>query len=116
VSKLITAKNCQEIYRLLIKLPPLSGWRLPSPDQVNFKVRHLFDVYGTYEPNPHLITISSAKHLWLETVQRTIVHECIHLKLFLKHGENGPWDKHTPEFLTLANDVATKLGFDPKEL
>jgi hypothetical protein len=102
------------VYELLIQLPPVKAWRLPPSQEIIFVVRHLQDVYGLYEPDPHKITISSAKHAHLDTVVRTMAHEMIHLHLYLR--KDPLWDKHTKTFLDCAAKVSNTLGFDHKEL
>ena len=112
--KLVTRSTCIAVYELLIQLPPIKAWNLPPSKDIIFVVRHLPDFYGEYEPDPHKITISSAKHAHLDTVIRTMAHEMIHLHLFLRKDPN--WDKHTKSFLDAAEKVSITLGFDPKEL
>jgi hypothetical protein len=112
--KLVTRSTCVAVYELLIQLPPIKAWRLPPSKDIIFIVRHLPDVYGMFEPDPHKITISSAKHAHLDTVIRTMAHEMIHLHLY--NRKDPLWDKHTKSFLDAAEKVSTTLGFDPKEL
>ena len=112
--KLVTRSTCIAVYELLIQLPPIKSWRLPPSADIIFSVRHLPDFYGEYEPGPHKITISSAKHAHLDTVIRTMAHEMIHLHLFLR--KDPLWDKHSKTFLDAAAKVSHTLGFDPKEL
>ena len=112
--KLVTRSTCIAVYELLIQLPPIKAWRLPPSKDLIFVVRNLPDVYGMFEPEPHKITISSAKHAHLDTVIRTMAHEMIHLHLFLR--KDPDWDKHTKVFLDAAEKVSHSLGFDPKEL
>ena len=112
--KLVTRSTCIAVYELLIQLPPIKSWNLPPSKDIIFSVRHLPDFYGEYEPDPHKITISSAKHAHLDTVIRTMAHEMIHLHLFIR--KDPLWDKHSKTFLDAAAKVSTTLGFDPKEL
>lgn len=112
--KLVTRSTCVAVYELLIQLPPIKAWRLPPSKDLIFVVKHLPDVYGMFEPEPHKITISSAKHAHLDTIIRTMAHEMIHLHLFLR--KDPGWDKHTKTFLDAAEKVSCTLGFDPKEL
>ena len=112
--KLVTRSTCIAVYELLIQLPPIKAWNLPPSKDIIFSVRHLPDFYGEYEPDPHKITISSAKHAHLDTIIRTMAHEMIHLYLFTR--KDPLWDKHTKTFLDAAAKVSHVLGFDPKEL
>jgi hypothetical protein len=82
--RLVTRSTCIAVYELLIQLPPIKAWRLPPSKDLIFSVRHLPDVYGLFEPDPHKITISSAKHAHLDTCIRTIAHEMIHLHLYIR--------------------------------
>jgi hypothetical protein len=112
--KLVTRSTCVVVYELLVQLPPIKTWKLPPSKDLLFVVRNMPDVYGMFEPEPHKITISSAKHAHLDTIIRTMAHEMIHLHLFLR--KDPLWDKHTKSFLDAAEKVSHTLGFDPKEL
>jgi len=50
----------------------------------------------------------------LHTVVKTVAHEIIHMRLYLKGNKN--WDKHDATFNQLSHKIAVTLGFDPKEL
>ena len=112
--KLVTRSTCVAVYELLIQLPPIKAWKLPPSKDLIFVVRNMPDVYGMFEPEPHKITISSAKHAHLDTIIRTMAHEMIHLHLYCR--KDPDWDKHTKVFLDAAAKVSHTLGFDPKEL
>ena len=112
--KLVTRSTCIAVYELLIQLPPIKAWRLPPSKDILFVVRNMPDIYGMFEPDPHKITLSSAKHAHLDTVIRTIAHEMIHLHLYIRKDHD--WDKHTKTLLDCAAKVSHTLCFDPKEL
>lgn len=98
---------------MLAGISPIRAWRLPPSHKVDIRVRPLKDCYGTYEPDPHTIVISSEKNGHLDTLIRTMAHEMVHLKLYLK-GDTQ-WNLHEPSFIELADQVTSALGFDPKE-
>jgi hypothetical protein len=112
--KLVTPQTVQAIYEMLIQIPPFNRWNLPPSKDVNFEVTKDPTCYGEYEPEPHTIRISSAKLSWLDHSVRTMAHELIHMRLYLKG--NKSWDKHEESFNELSHKVATQLGYDPKEL
>jgi hypothetical protein len=113
MTRLVTGATVQSIYELLISIPPMRGWRLPPSEKVLFRVLHMKDCYALYEPDPHTITISSAKNAHLTTMIKSTGHEMIHLKLSIQKCPN--WHLHGDEFNGLAEEVANCLGFDPKE-
>jgi hypothetical protein len=80
--RLVTRSTCVAVYELLIQLPPIKAWRLPPSKDILFVVRNMPDIYGMFEPDPHKITLSSAKHAHLDTCIRTMAHEMIHLHLY----------------------------------
>jgi hypothetical protein len=112
--KLITPQTIQAIYEMLIQLPPFNKWNLPPSSKVIFEVTNDPTCYGEYEPEPHTIRISSAKLSFLDHVVRTMAHELIHLRLYMKGSKS--WDKHDKVFLSLSSKVALQMGYDPKEL
>lgn len=112
--KLVTPRTICAIYEMLIQVPPFSRWNLPPSCEVNFEVTNDPTCYGEYEPEPNTIRISSAKIGHLENITKTVAHEIIHMKLYLKGSKS--WDKHDSVFNNLSHKVATQLGYDPKEL
>lgn len=112
--KLVTPQTVQAVYEMLIQLPPFNRWNLPPSKQVNFEVTNDPTCYGEYEPEPHTIRLSSAKLGFLDNVTRTMAHEIIHMRLYIKGSKS--WDKHDTVFNNLSHKVAMQLGYDPKEL
>jgi predicted SprT family Zn-dependent metalloprotease len=111
--KLVTGNNIRVVYETLIQLPPMDRWRLPPSKDVEFKARALKGVYGLYEADPHVITISSLKVGYLDTLVKTVAHEMVHLKRFL--DQDPDWTQHDERFLELGNQISAVMGFDPKE-
>ena len=112
--KLVTPQTVQAVYEMLICLPPFNRWNLPPSKQVGFEVHKDPTCLGEYEPEPHVIRISEAKNGHLDTVVKTVAHEIIHMRLYLKRSKS--WDKHDNQFNELSHKIAITLGFDPKEL
>ena len=76
------------------------------------------DVMGTYlyddgEKYEHIITISSARCGFLDTVIRTMAHEMIHMSFYRR--KNHKWAQHGKEFRARCH-MCKELGFDPLEL
>ena len=112
----LTPKTLESIYIMLCNCKPFSGWNLPTPEEINFKVTNETDAMGTYlyddeEQKVHTLTISKAKNAHLDTIIRTMAHEIIHMK----RSPNN-WHKHDATFRKYAHQIAAELGFDPLEL
>lgn len=115
----LTPLVLKEIYTMLSVCEPFTKWNLPLPDEVDFIVTDEVDVMGTYvyddnEKYAHVITISSARCSFLETVIRTMAHEMIHAS---RHDTvTEAWYKHDATFRRRAHAIGKELGFDPLEL
>jgi hypothetical protein len=112
--KLITPQTIQAVYEMLVQLPPFNRWNLPPSKHIIFEAINDPTCYGEYEPEPHAIRISYAKIGHLENLTKTMAHEMIHLKLYIKGSKS--WDNHDKVFCALSHKVAVQLGYDPKEL
>ena len=69
--------------------------------------------YGTYEADPHVITISTLKVGHFDTLFKTVAHEMVHLKRYIDNDPN--WTQHDARFTELGNQICAVMGFDPKE-
>ena len=115
----LTPAILKNIYSMLYCCEPFSKWKLPLPEQVKFVVDSDPDVMGTYlyddgEKYEHIITISTARCGFLETIIRTMAHECIHMSFYRRRGHK--WAQHGKEFRARCHMVGKELGFDPLEL
>lgn len=111
---IITSALIQTTYEYLLQMKPFNKWKLPPSCEIEFKAINAKDVMGTFEPDPHVISISKAKHDHLDTVLKTMAHEMCHLKLFID-GSNK-YELHDKNFNKLSKQVAKEFGFDYKEL
>ena len=98
---------------------PFSKWKLPLPEQIKFVVDADPDAMGTYlyddgEKWEHIITISTARCGFLETVIKVMAHECIHMSFYRRKGNK--WAHHGADFRKRCYQVGQSLGFDPLEL
>lgn len=115
----LTPAILKNIYCTLYCCEPFSKWKLPLPEQIKFVVNEDQDAMGTYlyddgEKWEHIITISSARCGWLETVIRTMAHEMIHMSFHRRKGNK--WAQHGKEFRSRCFLVGKELGLDPLEL
>jgi len=111
--KLITVDTCKAVYRMLSQLPPFNKYQLPRPSEIEFLVVDDPAMYGQYQPEPHCITISSAKMSHLQTLEKTMAHEMVHLILYL---EGKRYELHNKNFYKLTYQIAEIYGWEPKDL
>lgn len=109
-----TEEHCKAIYTLLCKLPPFEGLDMPRASQIKWIISDRDDVLGEYEPEPHKITISLARQEHFDNICKTILHEMVHMHLYLIGKSH--YDKHDKTFKSWTAKIAGIYGFDPKEL
>jgi hypothetical protein len=116
----ITEQNIANLYSALIEFPVFEDFKLPPASRVDFVIVHDDSMCGQYEPpeqgEPHVITISTARHSHLYPVLMTLAHEIIHMCVYLEAPKTDRYTSHKGLFLKLQKRVANHLGFDPKEL
>ena len=120
MSCFITENNIANLYTAFIEMPIFDEYKFPPASKVDFVVNNDPEIYGEYSPpqsgDPHTITISTAKCGHLDTVIKTLMHELIHMAIYIDHPKTERYVKHTGLFKKLQKRVATKYGYDPKEL
>lgn len=110
---LITVETCRAVYRMLTQLPPFNKYELPRPSEIEFLVVNDPELYGSYSPEPHCITISTAKQSHLQTFERTMAHEIVHMILYL---QGKRYLLHNKNFYKLTYQAAAIYGWEPKDL
>jgi hypothetical protein len=98
---------------MLRELPPFNKYELPTPSEIEFLVVDDPAMYGQYQPEPHCITISSAKQSYLQTLEKTMAHEMVHLILYL---QGKRYELHNKNFYKLTYQIAEIYGWEPKDL
>jgi len=113
----ITENNIANLYSALILFPIFNEFKFPPATKVDFVIVNDPDLYGQYCPDPmHTITISTAKCGHLQTVMMTLMHELIHMAIYLESPKSEKYVSHKGRFKQLQKRVALKYGYDPKEL
>ena len=79
----ITENNIANLYSALIEMPIFDEYKLPPASKVDFVITNDMGICGEYQPpesgEPHIITISTARHSHLYPVLITLCHEIIHM-------------------------------------
>ena len=111
--KLLTVDTCKAIYNMLRHLPPFNKYELPRPSEIEFIVVNDPDLYGSYSPEPHCITMSTGKQSHLQTIEKTMAHEMVHMILYL---QGKRYELHNKNFHKLTYEVAAIYGWEPLDL
>jgi len=111
--KLITVETCKAVYKMLSELPPFNKYELPRPSEIEFLVVDDPDMYGSYSPEPHCIIMSTCKMSHLQTLEKTMAHEMVHLILYL---QGKRYELHNKTFYKLIYQIAEIYGWEPKDL
>ena len=116
----ITENSIAGLYSALSDMAIFDEYKLPPASRVDFVIVHDDSICGQYEPpeqgEPHIITISTARHVHLYSVLVTLAHEMIHMCVYLDSPKTENYISHKGLFLKLQKRVAKMYGFDPKEL
>ncbi len=86
---------------------------LPRPSDIEFLVVDDPDMYGSYSPEPHCIIMSTCKMSHLQTLEKTMAHEMVHLILYL---QGKKYELHNKNFNKLIYQIAEIYGWEPKDL
>lgn len=108
----LTQRHLQAIYSMLAAMPPFDRYHLPSDAVIQFKVNRSAMAKGTYEPDPHTITVSKPEHADYQDVVHTVAHEMCHLALE-RRGERTHAD-HCSAFNALGAEVCNLWNWDFK--
>lgn len=106
----LSAAILAQAYTGLSLLPPFSGWRIPAAEHVNFRITKSSMVYGTYDADPHEITISRTMCLTPADLVQTMAHEMVHIALERKGAKDHA--DHDASFREAAQEVCAVFGWD----
>lgn len=108
-SRVVTKKSILLAYQMLRGMAPFCGWKLPT--KIETRVVSDASMFGSFETEPSLITISTARVWDVNQLVATVAHEMIHLhqhRLKRLDADNP----HDAFFLECAREVCVSLGFD----
>jgi predicted SprT family Zn-dependent metalloprotease len=108
---LLKAEYISYLYTAYSKMPPFYD-NLPKASKIEFQIINDPDAYGYFHNEPLKIQISSGRCQHISTISETLLHEMIHLMLFIQGKSN--FDKHDKTFYKYANKISELYGFDPK--
>jgi hypothetical protein len=112
----LTPAMLEAAYELLRATSPFRRWKLPEPDDVEFRVTREKNLCGTCHRNEKLvwcIAISTDRVGRLDNLIRVLAHELIHIREE-DYYPNRQDVQHSAVFVQLAAQVCRHHGFDEK--
>lgn len=106
----LTRQHLATMYYMLAAMPPFTRYKLPSDAKIDFKINRSKMLCGSYEVDPHTITISRVLCHTYQQVLETLAHEMVHLALE-QRGASDHSD-HDVAFNNLAAEVCTLWGWN----
>ena len=83
---------------------------------VEFEVVYHHDCIGEYTPEPHRILGSTKYCKTLEAVIYTVLHEMIHMRMYLDNPKSEEYVEHNKKFDAYNTQVCAMYFLDPQEL
>lgn len=108
----LTPDMMAQAYEYLRVTRPISAWRLPPADEVEFHVTKHREIIGDHNlvDSKHVIRVSAANVGTTEALMRVMAHEMIHAHC----DRRGVRGAHPREFQEAADKVCRFHGFDRK--
>ena len=110
----VTAAFVESLYNTFILHEPFKDF--PDSIDVEFEVIYEHDCMGEYSPEPHHILISTKYCKTLESVIYTLLHEMIHMRMYLNSPQTEAYTEHDITFDAYSQQVCAKYFLDPTEL
>ncbi|MBI1989542.1 MAG: SprT-like domain-containing protein [Betaproteobacteria bacterium] len=114
----LTPDMVAAVYECLRQFPPLSSWKLPPAEEVEFRVNKQPNTMGEYtryaRTVDHIVIVSSLTIGHFATLASVVAHEMVHLKQALDKTEPTRAGGHNAEFRRLAKQVCKIHGWDYK--
>ena len=110
----LTSENLAILYDMACKLPPFNKLKMPKSYRVNFKVIKDPGIYGCFDEIEMEIQISSEACGHFTTIFATLLHEMVHLALYVK--KDPKFHLHEESFLKLKAVYSEVYSLDPKAI
>jgi hypothetical protein len=110
----LTSENLAHLYDMACKLPPFNKLKMPRSSKVKFKVISDPGIYGCFDEIEMQIEISSEACGHFITIFSTLLHEMVHLALYVK--KDPKFHLHEESFLKLKAVYSEVYSLDPKAI
>jgi hypothetical protein len=90
----LTSKNLEILYNMACQMAPFNNLPMPKSNKVRFKVIKDPTIYGCFDEHEMEIQISSGSCGYFTTIFQTLLHEMVHLALYVRGDEvyTDEWD------------------------
>lgn len=109
----LTGTQLESMYCCLAACPPFSKLKLPPVERIDFDVSRSRMLMGSYDGDPHTISVSKTICTTIQEAFETVAHEMVHLALERAGSRNHA--DHDSDFNALAAKVCDAWGWDFKE-
>jgi hypothetical protein len=110
----LTSKNLAILYDMACQMAPFNKLPMPKSSKVKFKVIKNPDIYGCFDEVEMQIEISSGSCGHFITIFSTLLHEMVHLALYVK--KDPKFHLHEESFLKLKAVYSEVYSLDPKAI
>lgn len=108
----LTPAMLESAYELLRQTPPFRRWKLPHPDDLEFRATPLVDndqgELRKKSDGSYCITVNPNRHKTLWATIMTLAHEMAHIR----QEQLGRRDHHGASFQKLADQICAHHVFD----
>ena len=110
----LTSKNLAHLYDMACKLPPFNKLKMPKSSKIRFVVIKNPGIYGCFDEVLMEIHISRNACGHFTTIFATLLHEMVHLALYIK--KDPKFHLHEESFLKLKAVYSEVYSLDPKAI
>lgn len=109
----LTPDRIAAVYDCLRAFPPFNRWKLPRATEIEFGVTEHYDRHADVDivRDWKRLRISVNRNGHFSTLVQSVAHEMVHLALHARGNKN--WERHGDDFVTLADAVCKRFGWDP---
>lgn len=111
MKQILKPQYIKTLYQSFRLLPPFDSYNLPPASKIKFKIIESKEAYGYFDCEPLVIEISTLCTSF-ELVMETLLHEMVHLHLYLDGKTH--YERHDKTFKKIAAKVCKIYGFDIK--
>jgi hypothetical protein len=113
-TSILTPEYLATLYTAFKQIYPFNEYPLPPASKVKFVITKTRARYGRFDSINMAIEISSSSCGHFNTVLAVLLHEMVHLSLFIIKDDG--WNRHGTSFHKLKAKYAHMYNLDPKAI
>ena len=111
---ILIPQNLAILYTAYKQIYPFNEYPLPPASKIKFVITKTNARYGRFDSTNMAIEISSKSCGHYNTVLAVLLHEMVHLALYVTKTDG--WNRHGSAFLKLKHQYAHMYSLDPKAI